>query len=308
MIVWNKTCALTPPIKVHVLKYVDGVIATSINVPGGYQFPMTATWKTANLNGGVSTSGDYVLGNNHGGASDQYGADTASMNAPADYTTSEKTGGSSQVVSSLAECSVGKYLLKGYRTSPVSFVAAASASLTSVAPVFTGISADQYVIVENSKCPTTGTISGMKYNDLNRNGKKDVGEPGLKGWKIRLILDNEDSDDDDDILVATAITDINGNYTFSNITPGTYVVRETHQKGWKRMSKNPKDIFLTIGADVTGVNFGNAQKKKEEKEDSDKDDNKHEQSGSYYSNHDKSNYESDQGKKERGSKERERRG
>ena len=140
--------------------------------------------------------------------------------------------------------------------------------------------------------PTTGTISGMKYNDLNRNGKKDANEPGLAGWTIRLLLD--DPITDKDTVVATAITDANGNYTFSNVAPGTYDVREVHQKGWKRTSKNPKDVVLTVGSDVTGIDFGNAVIKKCEKEDNDQDDNRNDQSGKYYCNHGPCNYDKDQ--------------
>ena len=29
----------------------------------------------------------------------------------------------------------------------------------------------------------------MKYNDLNANGIKDEGEPGLAGWTIRVYVD-----------------------------------------------------------------------------------------------------------------------
>lgn len=295
IIVHNKSCVVVPPVKVHILKYLNGVKADAISA-SGYQFPMTATWKTANLNGGVSTSGNYVLGNNHGGAADQYGADTAPMTAPADYSTAEITDSTSQVVSSSTMCVPGKYLLNGYRTSSVSFADAATATLSVVAPSFTGLSSDRFIIVDNSKCPTTGTISGMKYNDLNRNGKKDANEPGLSGWTIRLI--SEDPITDAETFVTSVVTGANGTYTFPNLVPGIYEVRETHQKGWKRMSKNPKDIVISAGSVVTDVNFGNAQKKKEEKEDSDKDDNREDQSGHYYGNHEKSNYEKDQGKKD----------
>lgn len=156
IIVHNMRCEVTPPtfLKVHILKYLNGTKADTTSA-SGYQFPMTATWMTANLNGGVSSSGTYVLGNNHGGAADQYGADTASMQAPADYTTSEitsNTDASSQVLPVGAECIPGKYRLNGYKTSAVSFADAALQSLTPAAPVFTDITADQYVLVVNEKC------------------------------------------------------------------------------------------------------------------------------------------------------------
>jgi len=295
IIVRNTLCPPIQTIKVHILKYLDGAKADSVSA-NGYQFPMTATWQASNLNSGASASGNYVLGNNHGGAIDQYGADTSPMNVPADYTTSEITDSSSQVVSSLDQCAPGKYLLNGYRTSTVSFADAAGSSLLAVAPIFTGLTADQYVIVDNSKCPTTGTITGMKYNDLNRNGKLDPNEPGLQGWTIRLILDN-DTNEDLETVVTTAETDKDGNYTFSNVAPGVYEVREIHKKGWKRTSKNPKDIVISAGSIVTGVNFGNAVKQKKEKEDTDKDDDRDEQSGHYHGNGGESNYENEQGKK-----------
>src|SRR3989442_11359281 len=34
-----------------------------------------------------------------------------------------------------------------------------------------------------------GTKSGVKFNDLNGNGVKDPGEPGLSGWTIRAYVD-----------------------------------------------------------------------------------------------------------------------
>ena len=90
---------------------------------------------------------------------------------------------------------------------------------------------------QTASCTVTNTaqssISGEKFNDLNHNGVKDANEPGLKGWTIRLLLDDPN---DADTLVAIAVTDANGNYTFTNVAPGTYDVRETHQKGWKRQT------------------------------------------------------------------------
>jgi hypothetical protein len=136
------------------------------------------------------------------------------------------------------------------------------------------------------------SISGMKYEDKNRNGRMDPGEGGLSGWVIKLILENEN--EDSEVVIATTTTDGSGNYTFSNVAPGTYEVREKHQKGWKRTSKNPKDIVIVPGSIIKDVNFGNAKKKQFEREDTDKDDNRDEQEGKYYGNHERSNYENDQ--------------
>lgn len=151
-----------------------------------------------------------------------------------------------------------------------------------------------YACVPNIPTVTTGTISGQKFNDKNRNGQKDAGEEGLAGWTIRLLLDGPN---DSDTLVASVVTDQDGNYTFTNVAPGLYDVRETHQKGWKRQTKNPQDISIVAGSNVANVNFGNATTKKGEKGDTDKDDNRDDQHGTYYANHGKSDYSHDKDNK-----------
>ncbi len=97
---------------------------------------------------------------------------------------------------------------------------------------------------------TVGSISGMKYNDLNGNGSKDSGEPGLVNWTINLDKNADGSVD------ASTTTDANGNYSFTNLSAARYRVREVAQAGWTQKSSNPADIVLN-GQDVTGVNFGN---------------------------------------------------
>ncbi|MBP9817260.1 hypothetical protein KBC75_00700 [Candidatus Shapirobacteria bacterium] len=283
IIVKNHLCPPVSTLKVHILKYLDGTKASALSA-NNYLFPMTATWLASNLNGGLSASGNYVLGNNFGGAVDLYGADTAIMNAPADYTTSELTNVTSAVVADKNSCTPGKYLLNGYRTSALSFADAALNPLLAIAPVFTGITTDRYIIVDNSHCPEASSISGQKYNDLNRNGKKDTNEPGLPGWVIRLKVGK---------TTFTATTDADGKYSFINLIPGKYTLRETHQKGWKRISKNPKPIVITSGSVVTSINFGNAQKYRFEKEDDNRDDDRDDERGEYSPGRGHRDYERD---------------
>ena len=96
-----------------------------------------------------------------------------------------------------------------------------------------------------------GSISGQKFNDLDGSGTKDVGESGLSGWTINLDTDVNGSVD------ATATTDANGNYSFPDLEPGTYRVREVDQGGWVQRTPNPTDITITRGEDVSEVDFGN---------------------------------------------------
>src|SRR5208337_4537716 len=69
------------------------------------------------------------------------------------------------------------------------------------------------------------SISGETFNDLNGNGNHDPGKPGLTGWTVDLYDANNN-------LVATTVTDVNGDYSFNNIGPGTYTVQEKLQTGW----------------------------------------------------------------------------
>jgi hypothetical protein len=99
------------------------------------------------------------------------------------------------------------------------------------------------------------TISGEKFNDLNSDGTQEPGEPGLQGWTIDLL--NAAGN-----VVATTVTDVNGNYSFTGVGPGTYTVQEELQPGWIQTDPAPPGTYTvtaTSGQDVTGLLFGNFQ-------------------------------------------------
>jgi hypothetical protein len=96
-------------------------------------------------------------------------------------------------------------------------------------------------------------ISGSKYRDVNGNGCKDTGEPMLQGWTMDLFSSSG-------VLLATATTDASGNYAFTNVGPGSYVVKEENQAGWIRTSLPASySVSPTSGTNVTGLVFGNFQ-------------------------------------------------
>jgi len=96
----------------------------------------------------------------------------------------------------------------------------------------------------------SGSISGQKFNDYNKNGTKDGGEPALQNWKIRLTKSG--------VQVDSALTDVSGNYTFANLTVGTYVVSEVQQAGWIQTSTpSTYSINIVSGTVSTNNNFGN---------------------------------------------------
>jgi hypothetical protein len=96
----------------------------------------------------------------------------------------------------------------------------------------------------------------MKFNDLDADGVKDAGEPGLSGWTIYVDYD------DDGVLDAgepSDVTDGSGNYTITGINPGTYKVREVGQTDWVCSFPSPcyhNETFQS-GDALTGNDFGN---------------------------------------------------
>jgi uncharacterized repeat protein (TIGR01451 family) len=69
------------------------------------------------------------------------------------------------------------------------------------------------------------SASGTKFNDLDQDGVKDAGEPGLAGFRIWADYDNDGVRDAGEPF---ADTDASGNYTITNIQDpsGTYSLRE----------------------------------------------------------------------------------
>lgn len=74
-------------------------------------------------------------------------------------------------------------------------------------------------------------ISGTVINDANKNGVEDAGESGLQGWTV--FLDQNANGIFDSGEVSTT-TDADGNYTFTNLAPDTYIVAQVVQNGWQR--------------------------------------------------------------------------
>ncbi|WP_218653149.1 ELWxxDGT repeat protein [Nostoc sp. TCL26-01] len=88
-------------------------------------------------------------------------------------------------------------------------------------------------------------IRGMKWNDIDGDGVKDTGEPGLQGWTIYLDSNSNGQLDNGEI---STTTDANGNYQFTNLRPGIYTVAEVQQPGWKQTF--PGTSITTTNADI----------------------------------------------------------
>jgi len=84
----------------------------------------------------------------------------------------------------------------------------------------------------NTRTPPTPTIiRGMKWHDINGDGKIDSDEPGLP--EVTIFLDLNDNG----VLEAnepSQVTNEQGQYVFSNLEAGTYVVREVVPTGYQQ--------------------------------------------------------------------------
>ena len=73
------------------------------------------------------------------------------------------------------------------------------------------------------------SISGSKWDDLDGDGIRDPDEPGLSGVTIYLDFSEDGVQDPEEPFTTT---DAEGNYTFANLIPGNYIVREQVPRGF----------------------------------------------------------------------------
>ena len=101
--------------------------------------------------------------------------------------------------------------------------------------------------IDIGNAPPLGSIAGVKFNDFNGNGFRDAGEPGIDNFTIFLDLNNNGALEDNE---PRSITDANGNYFFSGLPSGVYVVKELQQQAFRQTTADPV-------IDLNGENFSN---------------------------------------------------
>lgn len=110
--------------------------------------------------------------------------------------------------------------------------------------------------------PVPGAISGYKFNDYNKNGVRDAGEPGIAGTVIYVDMNN-----DGKIAIGepAAVTDQYGFYRILTIDPGVYTLREVYAPGFQQTYPDPAGpdggarvgVVVNAGVTTTDQNFGN---------------------------------------------------
>lgn len=97
----------------------------------------------------------------------------------------------------------------------------------------------------------TGKIQGKVFNDLNKNKNLDPRESGIANVGIKLTGTKSTKG-----ISLSTVTDKNGDYQFSGLKPGSYIVQVKSTKGWVSTTKATKTIKNLHNGDIITVNFG----------------------------------------------------
>lgn len=107
------------------------------------------------------------------------------------------------------------------------------------------------------------TVTGFKWADVNGNGIRDAGEPGLAGVYIYVDLDG---DNRIDVGEPQAITIADGSYTLTPPTSGIFAIREVVSPGFIQTfpggpgalpDQQEHGVNFSSGVPLRGLDFGN---------------------------------------------------
>ncbi len=210
------------------------------------------------LAGGASVSGTIYNDVNENGALDSGEPTLSGWTVFVDFNgTGVETANDITAVSD----SNGNYTFTDLPGGTFKIVEAAQSGWTETAPV-DGFSVTlgygQAVTGQNIGNELDGSISGYMFNDVSGDGVRQIGDTALSGWEAYLDLNNDGVYDGSDVEIATGS---NGAFSFDNLVPGTYEVRQVTQTGWQETV--PASSLYTIavqpGDGVTGVVFASTQ-------------------------------------------------
>ncbi len=124
---------------------------------------------------------------------------------------------------------------------------------------FTNTVVDNNVLTYDFGYRGTGSIGDRVWLDTNANGVQDTGETGINGVTVQLLNSSAQ-------VIATTTTSGDGNYTFSHLTAGTYMVvidDSTLPAGLVESydldgiaTEDAATVQLAAGANRTDVDFG----------------------------------------------------
>lgn len=107
---------------------------------------------------------------------------------------------------------------------------------------FTVNAGDQITYVDagvKTQVSTNGSIGDYVWNDINKNGIQEAGEPGIAGVTVRLINATTNT------VIATTTTDATGKYIFNDVVAGSYQVEFVTPAGYTVTTKLNTDPALS---------------------------------------------------------------
>jgi protocatechuate 3,4-dioxygenase beta subunit len=126
-----------------------------------------------------------------------------------------------------------------------------SNGLTATSAVLTAGQSDLTLDLGLIVPPVVGGLQGTVFLDPNRNGTRDTGESAVPaGTLVQLINPTTGA------VVATVPTDVNGNYVFTNVTPGTYDVRPVPPAGTVATTLAVQRVGVVAGVTTTAPVIG----------------------------------------------------
>ena len=107
-------------------------------------------------------------------------------------------------------------------------------------------------ITQTVTAPSLATLDGEVYNDPNNSGTP-VSGAGLSGWTVTLLSGPTP--------VATTTTDSNGDYSFTNVFPGSYTISVSELSGYAPTvpASGSLAVTATAGQTVSNLDFGEFQ-------------------------------------------------
>lgn len=111
---------------------------------------------------------------------------------------------------------------------------------------------DQITYVDagiKTQVSTNGSIGDFVWNDINKNGIQESGEPGIAGVTVRLLNGTTNA------IIATTTTDATGKYIFNDVPAGDYKVEFVTPVGYTTTTKLNSNVAASgTDSDVDPAN------------------------------------------------------
>jgi len=123
---------------------------------------------------------------------------------------------------------------------------------TGITPVIPLAAGQNITNVDAGYCPVNLQLGNRVWYDTNNNGINETTENGIRNVTVNLYKDDNNDNVADGAAIATKITDVNGNYLFSNLAPGNYIAGAVTPSGYVSSAVNGGDPDNNTDLDDNG--------------------------------------------------------